>query len=189
MNEEIKKKLNNIRIKQLNEIKLQNNIKQQTTNEVKILNILKPNEPKSKQINQNEMNEIDNYLITINPHLPELKENKLIDTFNFIKNKYGYFLYGNQWAKRLNIKYDIFTERNESSHLHIIFYDMSKKDIILLHNYFSIKMKSIYPPTTTDIQPITDLNNLINGYLMKQQLNDTTNIFNSQYFINQKDIK
>lgn len=31
----------------------------------------------------------------------EITEDRLKDTFNFIKNKYGYFLYGNNWMKYL----------------------------------------------------------------------------------------
>lgn len=123
-----------------------------------------------------------NYHLSFNPHT-EITEDRLKDTFNFIKNKYGYFLYGNNWMKYLNLDYDLYIEKQNNYHLHLIIRNMMPDDFLLLYGYFFRLLQSQYQETTAYCKLIDD-ENLTIKYNIK---NNNTSIYDAKYFIKNKD--
>ncbi len=143
---------------------------------------------KNDEILLEENNNYTFFHISLNTH-SILSVQSLKDTFNFIKNKYGYFLYGKDWVNKLKLNYDLAIEQMGSTHLHIVIYNISLDKIKLFYNFLTAYFKENYRDTTSYCKVIDDTNGLI-AYLSKYDIPDKpiktnaeTYFYDYKYFI------
>ena len=143
------------------------------------------------------------FFMTINPKRNK-SEDKIKDEFNFIKNQYGYFLYGKNYPRFLNFKYYMAVEKSDyddlrafekyeyfknhhqnsiinNTHLHIIWHELTIPDIYGLQTYIYNKYVEYYPNVSIYTKICDSADPLI--YAIKK--NDTE-LLNQDYFIKEE---
>lgn len=87
------------------------------------------------------------------------------------------------WEGHNNLDYDLYIEKQNNYHLHLIIRNMMPDDFLLLYGYFFRLLQSQYQETTAYCKLIDD-ENLTIKYDIK---NNNTSIYDAKYFIKNKD--
>ena len=130
-------------------------------------------------------NKPHNWHIIINPMKLDITKEDLKYTFNYIKNRYGKFMYGKDWTNQLNLDFDIAIEKELYNHLHILIRKITINDMAILFNYladcfdFAYQTNTI-PHTTKE----KTLNLLEHPKYYAKQLDDSHNQINIRRLMN-----
>ncbi len=108
-----------------------------------------------------------NFHLTLQPN-EEISSDKLKDLFAFFLSKYGYFIYGKNYPKKMKIEFILAIETQTYTHIHLLVMNMTPNEIKLFGNYLKRFMKAFLKNAQIFVKMVDDLNNLIK-YIIKNE--------------------
>lgn len=118
-----------------------------------------------------------NFHISINP-IKQQSISQITSIFNYVKNQYGFWLYGRDWTKKLNLNYTMAIEQENNRHIHLIVFNMSINEMYLFLAFFYLKMREFWKSVDIYCKICDTLDPIL--YDIK---NKDTIIINQDYFI------
>ncbi len=116
-----------------------------------------------KKWNKDELAEKSSFFVSINPKL-QIRDDVLVDFFNYVKNNYGYWRYKRNWNKIMKLTYYLTVEKQQINHLHLIIVDIPRKDFLLLLSFFFIKFREKWEATSFYAKECDNTNGVQQGY-------------------------